>query len=98
MAAVLAASSLPLPGGGADAEGGATPTDGTQDVIKVTPRNALLLRNPSVANLLDGCAISLPCQEEGELPVGLMLWSTAAQDDLLLSLALQIEPLLNARP
>ncbi|MCV2349060.1 amidase [Paucibacter sp. Y2R2-4] len=60
--------------------------------------NALLLRNPSVVNLLDGCAISLPCQEEGELPVGLMLWSTAAQDDLLLSLALQIEPLLNARP
>ncbi|MFY7865077.1 amidase [Roseateles sp.] len=60
--------------------------------------NALLLRNPSVVNLLDGCAISLPCQEEGELPVGLMLWSTAAQDDLLLSLALQIEHLLNARP
>ncbi len=60
--------------------------------------NALLLRNPSVVNLLDGCAISLPCQQEGELPVGLMLWSTAAQDDPLLSLALQIEQHLNARP
>ncbi|MEJ6005471.1 amidase [Paucibacter sp. AS339] len=59
--------------------------------------NALLLRNPSVVNLLDGCAISLPCHEEGELPVGLMLWNSAGRDDSLLSLALQIEQLLNTR-
>ncbi len=33
--------------------------------------NGLLLRNPSVVNLLDGCALSLPCHESGQLPVGL---------------------------
>lgn len=53
--------------------------------------NALLLRNTSVANLLDGCAISLPCQKAGELPVGLMLWQRGLQDEALLGAALQVE-------
>ena len=56
--------------------------------------NALLLRNPSVVNLLDGCAISLPCHREGEWPVGLMLWSSALRDDALLDAALAVEPVL----
>ena len=29
----------------------------------------LLLRNPSAINMLDGCALSLPCHVPGELPV-----------------------------
>ncbi len=33
--------------------------------------NALVLRNTSVINFLDGCALSLPCGAPGELPVGL---------------------------
>ncbi|MFM1909262.1 MAG: hypothetical protein RLZZ591_2939, partial [Pseudomonadota bacterium] len=53
--------------------------------------NAMLLRNPSVVNNLDGCAISLPCHQPDELPVGLMLWSTAMQDDTVLNLAIQVE-------
>ncbi|MDB5929623.1 MAG: Amidase [Polaromonas sp.] len=53
--------------------------------------NALLLRNTSVANMLDGCAISLPCHVPGQLPVGLMLWHAALHDDAVLELALQIE-------
>jgi aspartyl-tRNA(Asn)/glutamyl-tRNA(Gln) amidotransferase subunit A len=53
--------------------------------------NALLLRNPSVVNMLDGCAISLPCHVEGEQPVGLMLWHGALHDDALLAIALQAE-------
>ncbi|MDN3923040.1 amidase [Roseateles violae] len=56
--------------------------------------NALLLRNTSIVNALDGCAISLPCQGADELPVGLMLWSTALQDDTVLDLALQVEAIL----
>ena len=56
--------------------------------------NALLLRNPSVVNLLDGCAITLPCHAPHELPVGLMVWHSALRDDLVLNLAMQIEPLL----
>ncbi len=56
--------------------------------------NALLLRNPSVVNMLDGCAISLPCHVDGELPVGLMLWHAALHDDAVLGIALQIEQML----
>ena len=58
--------------------------------------NGLLLRNTAIVNALDGCAISLPCQAPGELPVGLMVWSTALQDDTVLDIALQIEPTLKA--
>jgi len=53
--------------------------------------NALLLRNPSVVNMLDGCAISIPCQTHGELPVGLMLWHAALHDDTVLAIAEQAE-------
>ena len=56
--------------------------------------NALLLRNPSAINTLDGCAISLPCHAPGEMPVGLMAWHTAMHDDTILQLALLLEPLL----
>ena len=56
--------------------------------------NGLLLRNPSVVNMLDGCAISLPCHTADELPVGLMVWHGALRDDGVLNLALQIEHLL----
>jgi Asp-tRNA(Asn)/Glu-tRNA(Gln) amidotransferase A subunit family amidase len=59
--------------------------------------NALMLRNPSVANFLDGCAISMPCHELGAWPVGLMLFAHAMHDDLLLSAALALEPLLAGR-
>lgn len=58
--------------------------------------NALLLRNPSVVNMLDGCAISLPCHAEGDLPAGLMLWHGAMRDDQLLDTARAIERLLQA--
>jgi aspartyl-tRNA(Asn)/glutamyl-tRNA(Gln) amidotransferase subunit A len=53
--------------------------------------NALLLRNPSLINLLDGCALSLPCHREGDWPVGLMVWSTAMADDRVLGASLAIE-------
>ena len=56
--------------------------------------NAQLLRNTSAVNLLDGCAISIPCHARGELPVGLMIWHGAMRDDTVLHLALRIEQLL----
>ncbi len=59
--------------------------------------NALLLRNPSVVNMLDGCAISIPCHVAGELPVGLMLWHAALRDDAVLAAALQAERALEGR-
>ena len=53
--------------------------------------NALLLRNTSVVNMLDGCAISIPCQAPDELPVGLMIWHGALRDDTILNIAQQAE-------
>lgn len=53
--------------------------------------NALLLRNPSVVNMLDGCALSLPCHAAGEFPVGLMVWAGALRDDSVLDASLAIE-------
>ena len=61
------------------------------DDIEFFRINGLLLRNTSVVNMLDGCAISLPCHAPGQLPVGLMLWHSALQDDAVLDLALQVE-------
>ncbi len=62
--------------------------------------NGLLLRNPAVVNMLDGCAISLPCftpdQAQQQLPVGLMLWHSALQDDSVLDAALQVEAALSS--
>ena len=53
--------------------------------------NTQLLRNTSIVNMFDGCAISIPCHEPDEMPVGLMLWQGAGRDDALLSLALHVE-------
>jgi len=53
--------------------------------------NALLLRNPSLVNLLDGCALSLPCHRAGEWPVGLMIWGPRDSDDDVLGVSLAIE-------
>ena len=61
------------------------------DDIEFFRINGLLLRNTSVVNMLDGCAISLPCHAPGQLPVGLMLWHSALQDDAVLDVALQVE-------
>ncbi|WP_280155645.1 amidase [Piscinibacter sp. XHJ-5] len=53
--------------------------------------NALMLRNPSVVNMVDGCALSMPCQHPGEMPVGLMVWSGSLADDTVLAVSLAIE-------
>ncbi len=56
--------------------------------------NTQLLRNTGVVNMLDGCAISIPCHQKDELPVGLMIWSTQLKDDLVLNIAKLSEYLL----
>ena len=58
--------------------------------------NRLLLRNPSAINYMDGCAWSLPCHEEGELPVGLMVSSVSGQDAHLARVTLALENLMNS--
>ncbi|MDD0810766.1 amidase [Curvibacter sp. RS43] len=58
--------------------------------------NGLLLRNTFAFNYLDGCAFSLPCHAEGELPVGLMLASVRDDDARLATVALALEQALAA--
>jgi aspartyl-tRNA(Asn)/glutamyl-tRNA(Gln) amidotransferase subunit A len=53
--------------------------------------NGLILRNPSVVNFLDGCAISLPCHEAGAPPAGLGLVGTAMADAKLFAVAAAVE-------
>jgi aspartyl-tRNA(Asn)/glutamyl-tRNA(Gln) amidotransferase subunit A len=56
--------------------------------------NRLLLRNTEIANMLGLCAITLPCQNPDELPVGLTLMGRAGDDHRLLKIAADIEMLL----
>jgi aspartyl-tRNA(Asn)/glutamyl-tRNA(Gln) amidotransferase subunit A len=53
--------------------------------------NALVLRNPSIANFLDACSISLPGNAPGEPPVGVMLIAVGDQDERLLTVAHAVE-------
>ena len=57
--------------------------------------NGLVLRNTSVLNFLDGCALSLPCQAPGELSVGLSIGGLNGQDARVLQVARSVEALLN---
>jgi aspartyl-tRNA(Asn)/glutamyl-tRNA(Gln) amidotransferase subunit A len=53
--------------------------------------NGLLLRNASLGNFLDRCAISLPCHAAGEAPVGLMLMGETGADRALFAVAAAVE-------
>jgi aspartyl-tRNA(Asn)/glutamyl-tRNA(Gln) amidotransferase subunit A len=56
-----------------------------------TAANALALRNCTLINMIDGCAISLPAHREGEVPVGLMLAASGGSDRRIFELAAGIE-------
>ncbi|MGH7030639.1 MAG: amidase [Stellaceae bacterium] len=53
--------------------------------------NALILRNTSLINFLDRCAITLPIQPPGAMPVGLMVIGEHGEDRQLLAIAAGIE-------
>jgi aspartyl-tRNA(Asn)/glutamyl-tRNA(Gln) amidotransferase subunit A len=53
--------------------------------------NMRILRNNGLINFLDGCAASLPCQEPGAAPVGLMVCGLAGRDRHTLGVAAAIE-------
>jgi aspartyl-tRNA(Asn)/glutamyl-tRNA(Gln) amidotransferase subunit A len=56
--------------------------------------NLLILRNTSLGNFLDRCAISLPCHRPGETPVGVMLMGETMGDARLFRIAAAVEALL----
>ena len=53
--------------------------------------NLRALRNCTLINMLDGCAISLPAHREGEVPVGLMLAGAGGSDRRIFELAAGME-------
>jgi aspartyl-tRNA(Asn)/glutamyl-tRNA(Gln) amidotransferase subunit A len=56
-----------------------------------TRENLRALRNCTLINMIDGCAISLPCHREGEVPVGLMLAAAGGTDRRIFELAAAVE-------
>ena len=61
------------------------------DDKEFTKANLRSLRNCTLINMIDGCAISLPAQREGEVPVGLMLASSGGSDRRIFELAAGME-------
>ena len=53
--------------------------------------NLKSLRNCTLINMIDGCAISIPCHRAGEAPVGLMLAATGGSDRRIFELAAAME-------
>ncbi len=53
--------------------------------------NILTLRNTSIANMIDGCSISLPINAPGEPPIGLMISAIGGRDRAVFSIAAAVE-------
>ena len=54
----------------------------------------IVIRNTIIANFLNRCALSVPCHEPGEAPVGFMLMGEHMADHRLMALGLSVEALL----
>ena len=59
-----------------------------------TRTNILALRNPTLINMIDGCAVSIPIHEPEAAPVGLMIAARRGCDRRLLAMAAALEPVL----
>lgn len=59
--------------------------------------NGLILRNPTLINFLNGCALSVPCHLEGSAPVGLTIAGPAMSDQRILNIGATVEGLLRSR-
>lgn len=62
-----------------------------------TAANIKALRNASLINMMDGCAVSLPIGRPGAAPVGLTLAGQTGADARLFAIAAGVEALLAAR-
>lgn len=63
----------------------------TEDADNARRVNMRCLRNTATVNYFNGCAISLPCHQQGEAPVGLMLSAANGQDEPLYRVAAAVE-------
>lgn len=70
----------------------APPTIADMDDDKVfAKKNLMALRNCTLINMIDGCAISLPISRKDEAPVGLMLAAAGGADRRIFELAAGME-------
>jgi aspartyl-tRNA(Asn)/glutamyl-tRNA(Gln) amidotransferase subunit A len=53
--------------------------------------NGRMLRNASIVNLFDGCALTVPCHDPGSAPVGMMIAGTQNTDRRILAIGLAVE-------
>ncbi|MCC6472152.1 MAG: amidase [Burkholderiales bacterium] len=67
------------------------------DEAKWLATNRVMIRNPFVANFLDRCALTVPCQAPESAPVGLMLMGETMSDRRLLAIGAGVEALLGSR-
>jgi aspartyl-tRNA(Asn)/glutamyl-tRNA(Gln) amidotransferase subunit A len=68
-----------------------TIAEATKDDESYFRLNNRMLRNPSLVNLFDGCALSIPCHEPGNAPVGLMIAGTQMTDRSILAIGDAVE-------
>jgi aspartyl-tRNA(Asn)/glutamyl-tRNA(Gln) amidotransferase subunit A len=59
--------------------------------------NGRMLRNTSIVNAFDGCALSIPCEDPGTAPVGLMIAGTQNTDHRILAIGLAAEQIIRRR-
>jgi Asp-tRNA(Asn)/Glu-tRNA(Gln) amidotransferase A subunit family amidase len=69
----------------------APPIAALDDGAEYARVNLLILRNPTVINLLDGCAASVPMHRPDEPPTGLMVAGLHGADERVLRVAAWIE-------
>jgi aspartyl-tRNA(Asn)/glutamyl-tRNA(Gln) amidotransferase subunit A len=60
--------------------------------------NRMVIRNTTLFNLLDRCAISIPCHHRGDAPVGLMLVGEHGGDCRLFEIAAAVEQAVTPAP
>ncbi len=68
--------------------------DSLEDFDEYMRMNRLMLRNTSLANVLDRPSVSLPCHARGTAPVGLMLIGSSGRDRELFAVAAAVERVL----
>jgi aspartyl-tRNA(Asn)/glutamyl-tRNA(Gln) amidotransferase subunit A len=73
-----------------------TIAEATRDDESYLRLNARMLRNASIVNLFDGCALSIPCHEPGSAPVGLMIAGSQNNDRKVLAIGLAFEEVLKS--
>ena len=59
--------------------------------------NLRLLRNTGIANVLDGCAATIPCHGPGEAPVGFTIAGTCGTDRRTLAVAAAVQSVIEPR-